>query len=202
MKKKLTAIALVVAMLAIAVVGGSLAYFTDDDEAINTFTVGNVKIELTETKWNEQGIKDAPDVYPGEALAKNPVVKNNGANPCFVRVKVTGLDCLKDVGASDIIYRTGFVDNKLGNDWVDGKDGYFYYNKVLGVEEETTALFDQIVIPADLENLDEDVVNEFSVNVVAEAVQAQGAKPSFAAVEEMSVKEIQDWFATCMPAQP
>ena len=41
MKKKLTAVALIVALLAVAVIGGSLAYFTDEtDTAVNTFTVG------------------------------------------------------------------------------------------------------------------------------------------------------------------
>lgn len=48
MKKKLTAIFLCVALVAIAIVGASLAYFTDTDQATNTFAVGNVKIELIE----------------------------------------------------------------------------------------------------------------------------------------------------------
>ena len=48
MKKKITALCLCAAMLAIAIVGASLAYFTDTKEATNTFTVGNVKIELIE----------------------------------------------------------------------------------------------------------------------------------------------------------
>mgnify|MGYP004643770801 CR=1 FL=1 len=53
MKKKLTAIALVVALLAVAVIGGTLAYFTDTDSAKNTFTVGNVKIDLIEQEKTE-----------------------------------------------------------------------------------------------------------------------------------------------------
>lgn len=48
MKKKITAIFLCVALVAIAIVGASLAYFTDTDEATNTFAVGNVKIDLIE----------------------------------------------------------------------------------------------------------------------------------------------------------
>ena len=52
MKKKLIAISLVVAMLAVAIVGGSLAYFTDTDEATNTFTAGGVKIALIEQQRN------------------------------------------------------------------------------------------------------------------------------------------------------
>ncbi len=49
MKKKLTAIFLCVALVAIAIVGASLAYFTDTKSATNTFTVGNVKIDLIES---------------------------------------------------------------------------------------------------------------------------------------------------------
>ena len=54
MKKKLIAISLVVAMLAVAVIGGSLAYFTDTKSATNTFTVGNVKIELLESSLHRE----------------------------------------------------------------------------------------------------------------------------------------------------
>ena len=55
MKKKLTAIFLCVALAAIAIVGASLAYFTDTDSATNTFTVGNVKIDLIESRYHRQG---------------------------------------------------------------------------------------------------------------------------------------------------
>ena len=194
MKKKITAIALVICLMAVAVIGGSLAYFTDKDDATNTFTVGNVSIELTEPKWDAAGSEDAPEVYPGEALAKDPTVTNDGANPCFVRVKVTGLDCLGDAGM--ITYRTDYVDGALGTDWVLHTDGYYYYTKVLAAGETTDALFDQIVIPTALTNGDGET--EFNVVVNAEAVQAQGAKPSFAAVQAMTVAEIAAWFTTCM----
>lgn len=54
MKKKITAIFLCVALVAIAVVGASLAYFTDTKAAKNTFTVGNVKIELLESSLHRE----------------------------------------------------------------------------------------------------------------------------------------------------
>lgn len=50
MKKKIVALTLVVAMLAIAIVGGTLAYFTDAEQVTNTMTVGNVEINLEEVK--------------------------------------------------------------------------------------------------------------------------------------------------------
>lgn len=54
MKKKLTAIFLCVALSAIAIVGASLAYFTDTKSAKNTFTVGNVKIQLLESSLHRE----------------------------------------------------------------------------------------------------------------------------------------------------
>ena len=61
MKKKITAIFLCVALAAIAIVGASLAYFTDTKSATNTFTVGNVKIDLIESRYNRQGSGSSGD---------------------------------------------------------------------------------------------------------------------------------------------
>ena len=55
MKKKIIAVCLIVALAATAVIGGTLAYFTDTKEATNTFTVGGVKIELIEQQSSEDG---------------------------------------------------------------------------------------------------------------------------------------------------
>ena len=62
MKKKITAIFLCVALLAIAIVGASLAYFTDTKSATNTFTVGNVKIDLIESKFHREGNDNSGDL--------------------------------------------------------------------------------------------------------------------------------------------
>ena len=64
MKKKLIAICLCVALAAVAVVGASLAYFTDTKSATNTFTVGNVKIKLIESRYHRTGSDNAGDKVP------------------------------------------------------------------------------------------------------------------------------------------
>ncbi len=61
MKKKLTAIFLCIALVAIAIVGASMAYFTDTKEATNTFTVGNVKIDLIESRFHREGNEGSGD---------------------------------------------------------------------------------------------------------------------------------------------
>lgn len=70
MKKKIFSLCLVVALVATAVVGGTLAYFTDTTESkVNEFTVGNVDIELTEPRW----VDDAT-LMPGTSYAKDPTI--------------------------------------------------------------------------------------------------------------------------------
>lgn len=61
MKKKILALSLCVVMLAIAIVGGTLAYFTDTKSATNTFTVGNVKIDLIESRFHREGNDNSGD---------------------------------------------------------------------------------------------------------------------------------------------
>lgn len=205
MKKKLTAVALIVCMIAIMLVGASLAYFTDETETKNnTFTVGNVKIELTEPSWGEE---EAEDVYPGEALAKDPTVTNTGANPCFVRVKVTGLDQFVEKYGQDAMIDLRHGEYVAGYDSTNWTyyEGYYYYNKVLATEETagdewnqgldtvTEPVFNQIVMPVELT----EEAQPQPISIYAEAVQAQGAKASWSDVKGMTVAEIATWFGTC-----
>lgn len=114
MKKKLTAIALIVVLLAVAVVGSSLAYFTDTEKATNVFTVGNVDIELEEkmatttNDWYPTEFVDweAQALVPGAyGYNKMVLVKNTGENDAYVRVKVryeAALESVLSVG-SDLL---------------------------------------------------------------------------------------------------
>ena len=93
MKKKITALCLCVALLAVAVVGASLAYFTDTDNATNTFTVGNVAIDLIEQQKGVNGLKDfetnktlVPGTSDKNAVSKIVTVKNTGVNDAWVWV--------------------------------------------------------------------------------------------------------------------
>ena len=70
MKKKIVAICLCVALAAVAVVGASLAYFTDTKSATNTFTVGNVKINLIESTYHRTGSDNAGDMSVPDPTAK------------------------------------------------------------------------------------------------------------------------------------
>lgn len=92
MKKKIVSLALAVCLIAIAAVG-TLAYFTDKDAATNTFTVGNVKIDLIEQQKTDNGLADfdqnkklVPGTSDVNAVSKIVTVKNTGDNDAWVWV--------------------------------------------------------------------------------------------------------------------
>lgn len=83
MKKKIMAIGLTVAVLAVAVVGMTLAYFTDTDEETNAFTVGNVKIDLLEN-FDPDNALLLPGSQTTNKIRKEVWIKNTGNNDAFV----------------------------------------------------------------------------------------------------------------------
>ena len=90
MKKKILAIVLCVAMLAIAVVGGTLAYFTDNAAKTNTFTMGKVDIELTEPSYEPDADTGKLKVFPGQTYPKDPTITVAGdSEDCYLVATVT-----------------------------------------------------------------------------------------------------------------
>lgn len=97
MKKKLVTGALIAAFGAVAITGGTLAYFTDTDAKTNTFTVGNVAIQLIENFGDND--PDTPEkLVPAtgsaqagtlqNGITKEVTVKNTGSEDAYVRVHI------------------------------------------------------------------------------------------------------------------
>lgn len=70
MKKKILSLVLVVALAATAVIGGTLAYFTDTEDEINVFTLGNVVIDLVEEQraYEQDGKVGLEEFKDGKVL--------------------------------------------------------------------------------------------------------------------------------------
>ena len=91
-KKSILMAAIAVMLVAVLVVGGTLAYFTDTKSATNTFTMGNVKIALDEQQKGENGLEafeQNKTLVPGKsndgnAVSKIVTVKKTGANDAWV----------------------------------------------------------------------------------------------------------------------
>ena len=176
MKKRIFAIAVI--MICLAVVGyGTLAFFTDEAVAHNVITTGSVDVEIHET--TEQGLpfRDVSGVMPGKSVSKIVQVKNTGDADAWVRVKVevkTDPDGLpltiqdkqgKTVNAFQMDFDLGSGEQQ----WVDGGDGYYYYNSPVDIDGITAALFENV-------KFDPQMGNEYQnckvmINIFAEAVQ-------------------------------
>ena len=119
-KNKILVGAVCVSMLATAIAGGTLAYFTDKEEKANEFTVGNIDIELTEevAVLDKDG-KPTADVkvvetedgasytnlMPTNKIVKTPTVSvDSKSNPAYVRVTVDVNNALELNQAIDEVY--------------------------------------------------------------------------------------------------
>lgn len=129
MKKKITAIFLCVALVAIAIVGASLAYFTDTDSKNNTFTVGKVGISIKENFVPDSKLLPATGSAQAGTL-KNGVDKDvavrveDGSEDTYVRVHIA-IPSILDDGASTFeaknnVLHFNYDENSIGEgkwDW-------------------------------------------------------------------------------------
>lgn len=77
-KKSILMAAIAVMLVAVLVVGGTLAYFTDMKSETNTFTMGNVSIDLKEQQKGENGLEpfeQNKQLVPGKSNDGNAVSK-------------------------------------------------------------------------------------------------------------------------------
>ena len=149
-KKKL--IILVIAIIAIVGLDSLFAYLSDTDQKTNVFTLGSIKIELTETNWNSSS---GQNILPGQPINKNPKINNVGNNPAYVYIKVVNPIVTLSSGEGPLFsYTTNSGWTQL--DQVE-QCGYrattYYYNTALNPSASTTTLFDTVTI------------NDFSGNI-------------------------------------
>ncbi len=202
MKKK--TLLLIVALAVIAAgIGSTISYFSSRDTADNVFTVGDVKIELTEPSWDP----DADHIIaPGESFDKDPTVTNTGSNDAYVRLNVVVRDYskVKDAisGGSDpkVEPNTLFNSSIDLDKWIDvpevideGKDQATYsflYNEILKVGDSTGALFDKVEFPGSVD-MDKVIAlpgDGVTIDVTADAIQSSGFDNAEEAFEAFDYK--------------
>ena len=201
MKKKIVAMCATVAIAAVAV-GGTLAYFTDTDAAENTFTVGKISIVLDEAPVDDNGQATAGErvkkneykLFPGGEYSKDPMVTVEAdSEECYVRMLVTAdvaalkaafpQENYKDFYAADGTFLLqNLVRGWDGEIWecdnVNGNVYEFRYYETVdtldGNNLELKPLFTSVVIPSDVEDETLVSLNDAKINIVAQAIQADG----------------------------
>lgn len=192
MKKKVTAIALAVCILAVAVIGATMAYFTDTDSKTNTFTFGKVDIDLTEesNEDNEKGVKAGtvgtdggityPGVLPGLVYSKVPTVTVKADSlPAYVVITAT-IPTIYDWDGlfNGTVDKTNF---KMESKPVGDNTVYYFYAKAPVQPGKSVTPFTEVKInPALTQN---DVAEKFDMVINAYAIQTEGFSGVRAAFE-------------------
>lgn len=201
-KKNILSIVVALALVAALAVGATLAFFSDEDTATNTFTMGKVDINLDESNdgghsWVEDGL-EFEKLVPGETTPKMArVTVAEDSNDCYIAVTValecnefdaeTGKGFTAEEKALLMTAVAGAVDETK---WTveTQEDGSLLcvYNEVCKALDEVT-LFEKITLPLGDKfvfgnNLAEE---EFSLVLNAYAVQADNLNPDFDWDEDM-----------------
>lgn len=138
MKKKTLALVLALTLLVAGVVGGTLAWLTDQTaEVKNTFTVGDINIDLTETNRDYK-------MVPGNTIAKDPTVTvKANSEACWLFVKVTESTDLKD-----------FITYAIAEGWtaLPGVDGVYYREVPASAADQTFSVLagDAVTVKSDV----------------------------------------------------
>lgn len=89
MKKRLFVICLCIILVAISVVFGTLAYFTDTNYSdIQSVVVGNVKLQLLDTGRDVETLVHDDVIVPGRSFDKTLTVANVGSCDAYVRLHI------------------------------------------------------------------------------------------------------------------
>ncbi len=194
--RKVLLLTLCAVLLVSATVMGTLAYLTDDDAVTNTFTVGNVAIVLDEedtdgskTDVTTQG-RDKANAYkliPGSSYKKDPMVTVlKDSENAYIRMIVT-IDKKEELDAIGMTMADVFVGEDTAK-WVPVGNGvagegntmvyeFRYYqtvNTLDGKDKALEPLFTGITVPGDIDNDELASLSGLKINIVAQAIQADG----------------------------
>lgn len=198
MSKVLITVFCAVLLVTVSVLG-TLAYLTSQDEVVNTFTVGKVKISLDEAAVNADGteIPGADRVkennyhlIPGQTYVKDPTLTVKAkSEDSYVRMLLT-LNCADEF---DAIYApdkadlttifngydaTNWVYETVTKDTAKNTITYeFRYKEIVTKSTTDTkldALFDSITVPGIFDSKDMESISDLKITVVGHAIQKTG----------------------------
>lgn len=198
-KRKALLLTFCAVLLVVASVLGTIAYLTANDTVANTFTVGQVAINLDEAKVNPDGtpVANADRVkanryklLPGHTYTKDPTVTVlKGSESSYIKMTVTFTKAkeLDAIFAPDGAKLTSIFKGYDGDKWIakgDTKDATantrtyeFWYKEAVGApttDVKLDALFDSITVPSTINNDQLKNIASMTITVNAYAIQADG----------------------------
>lgn len=200
MKKKLLIMSVAMVLVCAFAVGMTIAYLTSTDSVVNTFTVGNVQIQLDEAGVDEYGVPQgspAPRVsrntyklIPGHTYTKDPTVTVlSGSESSYIKMTVTfsksrELDAIFAPTGADL---TSIFKGYDSTNWIckgntedasaNTRTYEFWYKEAVAAptaDVALDALFDSITVPGNINNDQLKTIAGMTITVNAYAIQADG----------------------------
>lgn len=205
-KKGIVIFATSAVLAATVAIGGTIAYFSSSATAKNTFTVGNVKISMDEaevektetnsfvTTSSRVTANSYENIYPGAELPKDPTitVKADSQN-CYVGmvVSIDNYEGFSDAAQDFFDDYFATIDYQDGWKCVSHEDGKYIlnYEKIVTNSSEDTIIdpaFEEIDIPTSFTSEDMESLGEFNMDILGQAIQAQGFDSADLALEELN----------------
>lgn len=198
-KTKILLTSLCAILLVVVTICGTIAYLTSVDEAVNTFTVGNVSIKLDEADVNPDGTpvvgaervdRNEYHLIPGKTYVKDPTVTvKKGSESSYIRMFVTinKINELESALGDNFLpqnYVTGWNDNIWKCvDTVDNNDNTttyeFRYHRTVGAVDSNDdvvleALFESFTLPGEITGEELATIADLEIRVQANAIQESG----------------------------
>ena len=172
MKKRLALLAVAVALVAFAAVGGSLAYTQVTGSAVDTqINTKTLSIALNSADASVKKSVTLKGAVPGDSIGKDISVTNSADTTLYTRVTIQKAWKADDLDASLLTFDV----NKSG-DWIvidNGESIVLYYTKPLAAGQSTDSALSAVKISKDADNSYTDQTVELSVT--ADAVQSYDA---------------------------
>lgn len=132
--------------------GKLYAWFTDQDEKKNLFSVGNNEVEIEEEFPESQ-------IIPDKEIEKTVEFTNTGKVPCYVRAKYY-------FSSDDAEEHTTII---FGSEkWKKGSHDFYYYQDSIVPGEKTEPFITAVKIKKEGENLE-----SFDLNIYTETMQSE-----------------------------
>ena len=208
MKTKTKALGLLMAvvLLVTATVFGTMAYLTDTQEVVNTFTVGSVAIKLDEADVKPDGTyetihdsrvqSNSYKLMPGRTYFKDPTVTVlKGSESSYVRMLVTisKAEALKAACGGNFQFDEFFA-NWDEENWTlsgtvedteaDTITCEFRYKEAVAASDSDVVLddlFESFTVPGSVTGEQLAALKDMQITVVAHAIQADGFENATAA---------------------
>lgn len=179
-KKKLGTGLIALALVGVVGIGGSLAWFTDSQDATNQINLGHVDISLSEPVYSANSINGLykTEVVPGAPIYKDPTITvETGSHDVRLRVKVEMSVTERNLTGT-LQDKLDLLSIDLADNWhVDGD--YLYYDGTVAAGNSLTIFKGQkdgetdytMKIPASWDNTY--VGANLQIKFTAEAIQAE-----------------------------